>query len=165
MQTDQNSAREATLSTLDTFDLKILRILQQNNLTSQRDIARQVSLSPAAVHRRVHRLHEMGIVARDVAILAPERVGRPITLIVEVSVESERVEALTELKRVFAQAAEVQQCYYVTGDADFVLVVTTRDMIEYEKLTQRLFFGQKNVKHFRTSVAMDRIKATLEIPV
>jgi Lrp/AsnC family transcriptional regulator, leucine-responsive regulatory protein len=157
--------RNHIVSTLDTFDLKILRILQQNNLTSQRDIARQVSLSPAAVHRRVHRLHEMGIVARDVAILAPERVGRPITLIVEVSVESERVEALTELKRVFAQAAEVQQCYYVTGDADFVLVVTTRDMIEYEKLTQRLFFGQKNVKHFRTSVAMDRIKATLEIPV
>lgn len=158
-------APEKFVSTLDSFDLKILRILQQNNLTSQRDIARQVNLSPAAVHRRVHRLHEIGIVARDVAIIAPERVGRPITLIVEVSVESERVEQLAELKRVFAQAVEVQQCYYVTGDADFVLVVTTRDMIEYEKLTQRLFFGQKNVKHFRTSVAMDRIKATLEIPV
>lgn len=153
------------MSSLDAFDLKILRVLQQNNLTSQRDIARQVNLSAAAVHRRIHRLHESGIVARDVAVLAPEKLGRPITLIIEVSVESERIEALTEIKRLFAHAPEVQQCYYVTGDADFVLIVTMRDMVEYEKLTHRLFFGQKNVKHFRTSVAMDRIKATLEIPV
>jgi Lrp/AsnC family transcriptional regulator, leucine-responsive regulatory protein len=153
------------MSTLDSFDLKILRILQRDNLTSQREIAQQVNLSPAAVHRRIQRLHETGIIARDVAVLAPEKVGRPITLIVEVSVESERIEALSELKRVFAAAPEVQQCYYVTGDADFVLVVATSDMIEYEKLTQRLFFGQKNVKHFRTSVAMDRVKATLDIAI
>lgn len=56
--------RNSEVSTLDAFDLKILRILQQNNLTSQRDIARQVNLSPAAVHRRIHRLHETGIVDR-----------------------------------------------------------------------------------------------------
>jgi DNA-binding Lrp family transcriptional regulator len=153
------------MSVLDSFDLKILRLLQQNNLTSQRDIAQRVNLSPAAVHRRIQRLHETGIVMRDTSVLVPEKVGRPITLIVEVSVESERIEALSELKRVFAAAPEVQQCYYVTGEADFVLIVTARDMTEYEQLTQRLFFGQKNVKRFRTSVAMDRVKATLELPL
>ncbi len=153
------------MSVLDAFDLKILRILQRDALTSQRDIAQQVNLSPAAVHRRIQRLHETGIITRDSAVLVPEKVGRPITLIVEVSVESERIEALTELKRVFAAAPEVQQCYYVTGDADFVLIITCKDMTEYEQLTQRLFFGQKNVKRFRTSVAMDRVKATLEVPL
>jgi Lrp/AsnC family leucine-responsive transcriptional regulator len=160
-----HSLRGERMSVLDPFDLKILRILQRNNLTSQRDIAQQVNLSPAAVHRRIQRLQETGIISRQAAVLVPEKVGRPITLIVEVSVESERIEALSDLKRVFAAAPEVQQCYYVTGDGDFVLIITARDMTEYEQLTQRLFFGQKNVKRFRTSVAMDRVKATLEVPL
>jgi Lrp/AsnC family leucine-responsive transcriptional regulator len=160
-----HSLRGERMSVLDPFDLKILRILQRNNLTSQRDIAQQVNLSPAAVHRRIQRLQETGIISRQAAVLVPEKVGRPITLIVEVSVESERIEALSDLKRVFAAAPEVQQCYYVTGDGDFVLIITARDMTEYEQLTQRLFFGHKNVKRFRTSVAMDRVKATLEVPL
>ncbi|WP_129780931.1 Lrp/AsnC family transcriptional regulator [Peristeroidobacter soli] len=150
---------------LDEFDLKILGILQRDNLTSQRDIAERVSLSAAAVHRRIQRLHSLGVIARDVAVVAPEKVGRLITLVVEVVVESERLEALSELKRVFAAAPEVQQCYYVTGEPDFILIVTTRDMAEYEALTQRLFFGQSNVKRFRTCVVMDRVKATLDVPL
>jgi DNA-binding Lrp family transcriptional regulator len=99
---------------LDGFDLKILRILQRNNLTSQRDIAEQVGLSPAAVHRRIQKLHATGIIAQDVSVISPERFGRPITLIVQVSVESEKIEALNDLKRAFAEAPEIQQCYYVT---------------------------------------------------
>ena len=55
----------------------------------------------------------------------------------------------------------MQQCYYVTGDADFVLVVVVPDMAHYEALTQRLFFGNNNVKRFKTSVAMDRVKVGL----
>jgi Lrp/AsnC family transcriptional regulator, leucine-responsive regulatory protein len=153
------------MTPLNALDLKILRILQKNNLTSQRDIAEQVGLSPAAVHRRIQKLHTAGIIAQDAAIISPERIGRPITLIVEVSVESEKIEALNDLRRAFSEAAEVQQCYYVTGDADFILVITARDMAEYERLTERLFFSQKNVKRFRTYVAMARVKATLNVPL
>ena len=153
------------MASLDGFDLKILRILQRSNLTSQRDIAEQVGLSAAAVHRRIQKLHDTGVIAHDVSVISPERMGRPITLIVEVSVESERIEALNEVKRAFAEAPEVQQCYYVTGDADFILVVTATDMAEYERMTERLFFKQKNVKRFRTYVAMARVKATLNVPV
>ena len=150
---------------LDDFDLKILAILQNDTLTSQRVISERVSLSPAAVHRRIERLHSLGVIARDVAVIAPEKVGRLITLVVEVTVESEHIEALTELKRIFSTAPEVQQCYYVTGEADFILIVTARDMKEYEALTQRLFFGHHNVKRFHTAVVMDRVKWTLDVPL
>lgn len=153
------------MESLDDFDLKILAILQKNNLTSQRVISECVALSPAAVHRRIERLHSLGVIAHDVAMIAPEKVGRLITLVVEVTVESERIEALTELKRVFSSAPEVQQCYYVTGESDFILIITARDMREYEALTQRLFFGHHNVKRFRTAVVMDRVKTTLDVPL
>ncbi|TIO55284.1 MAG: Lrp/AsnC family transcriptional regulator, partial [Mesorhizobium sp.] len=60
---------------------------------------------------------------------------------------------------------EVQQCYYVTGEADFILVVTVATMADYEALTRRLFFENNNVRRFRTFVAMDRVKVGLEVPV
>jgi len=62
------------------------------------------------------------------------------------------------VKQAFCAAPEVQQCYYVTGDADFVLVLLVADMAEYERLTRRLFFGNPNVRKFRTLVTMERVK-------
>jgi DNA-binding Lrp family transcriptional regulator len=49
-------------------------------------------------------------------------------------------------------------CYNVTGGADFVHTVVAPSMADYEAPTRRLFFGNNNVKRFRTFVAMDRIK-------
>jgi DNA-binding Lrp family transcriptional regulator len=59
---------------------------------------------------------------------------------------------------------EIQQCYYVTGDADFVLVVTVATMADYEALAGRLFYKNKNVKWFRSIVVMDRVKVGLTLP-
>src|SRR4051794_36200128 len=67
---------------LDSFDRKILGILQRDNSTSQREIACQVNLSPAAVHRRIHRLHASGVIAANSSVLSPDKIGRPISVIV-----------------------------------------------------------------------------------
>ena len=53
----------------------------------------------------------------------------------------------------------MQQCYHVTGEADYLLVVTVASMADYEALTRRLFGGDDNVRRFRTSVALGCLKA------
>ncbi|MFI4994880.1 MAG: Lrp/AsnC ligand binding domain-containing protein [Hyphomicrobiales bacterium] len=68
-------------------------------------------------------------------------------------------------KAAFFSAPQVQQFYYVTGDVDFVLIVLVADMREYEALTRRLFFENRNVRKFRTLVTMDRVKFGATIPV
>ena len=153
------------LPSLDAFDLKILRILQDDNTTSQREISDQVALSPAAVHRRIRRLNENGVVRRNVAVVTPEKVGRPITIITDVAVEREGTAELQALKDLFASTPQVQQCYYVTGEIDFILVFTVVDMQEYEDLTKKLFFEHENITRFRTYVAMDRVKTTLDVMI
>jgi DNA-binding Lrp family transcriptional regulator len=62
-----------------------------------------------------------------------------------------------------SEAPEVQQCYYVTGEADFMLVVVVPTLQEYEALTQRLFFGDPNIRRFRSFVVMNRVKASLAL--
>lgn len=150
---------------LDRADRAILAILQRDNLTPQREIGAAVHLSAPAVQRRIKRMTEDGVIAANVAVLDPERVGRPITVFVEVEVISETAEQIAAAKAAFLAAPEVQQCYYVTGDADFVLVVIVPGMAEYEALTRRLFFGANNVKRFKSFVAMERVKAGLAAPL
>ncbi|MBZ9810992.1 MULTISPECIES: Lrp/AsnC family transcriptional regulator [unclassified Mesorhizobium] len=150
---------------LDNFDVAILDILQRDNTTPQRIIGERVNLSAAAVHRRVRRMQEEGAIVGNYAVADPAHVGLPITVVVEVNIESERLDLLDAAKRSFAADPRVQQCYYVTGDADFILIVTVASMAEYEALTRRLFFENHNVKRFRTLVAMERVKVGLSVPL
>lgn len=149
---------------LDAYDKKILAILQNNNRVSQRTLAEEVNLSASAVNRRIAALEEAGIIERNVSILNPSRMGRPITIIVEVKLESERLDLLDEIKSRFTSRPEVQQVYYVTGDFDFLLVQNVKDMEEYETLTRELFF-YGNIKQFKTYVAMQNVKRTFAIPI
>lgn len=155
----------ARRSALDEFDRQILAILQKDNLTPQRKIGEAVNLSAPAVQRRIKRMTETGVIQANVAIIDPAALGHPITIFVEVEVISETAEQIEDAKREFAAIPEIQLCYYVTGEADFVMMITVPSMAAYEALTKRLFFGNNNVKRFRSFVAMDRIKAGLEVPV
>src|SRR4051812_47542894 len=135
---------------LDAFDRKILEILQRDNTTPQRTIGEAVNLSAPAVQRRIKRMTEEGVIRANVAVIDPAAVGQAITIFVEVEVISETAEQIEQAKREFAASPEIQQCYYVTGEADFVLVIVVPSMADYEALTRRLFFGNNNVKRFRT---------------
>jgi DNA-binding Lrp family transcriptional regulator len=152
-------------SSLDRFDRAILAILQRDNTTPQRVIGEAVALSAPAVQRRIKRMEESGVIRANVALVDPAAVGQPLTIFVEVELDNERAELIDAAKRAFSAAPEVQQCYYVTGEADFILVIVVATMSEYEALTRRLFFDNGNVKKFRTFVAMDRVKVGLALPL
>ena len=158
-------SKSSSSITLDSFDVAILNILQRDNATPQRVIGEAVNLSAPAVQRRIQRMLETGVIAANIAVVDPAAVGQPITIFVEVELESERAELIDAAKRSFLAAPEVQQCYYVTGEADFVLIVVVASMTAYEALTRRLFFDNANVKKFRTFVAMDRVKVGLALPL
>lgn len=146
------------MTPLDRFDLAILRMLQVNNATPQREIGAAVNLSAPAVQRRIKRMEDEGVIAANVVQIAPEAVGLPITIFVGVELVSETLADIDTMKRRFRDAPEVQQCHYVTGEADFVLVVIVASMTAYEDFTRRMFFQNGNVKKFRTLVSMDPVK-------
>ena len=152
-----------TTAALDRFDLAILNILQADNTTPQRVIAQAVNLSAPAVQRRIQRLKDSGVIRANVAVLDPVKVGKPLTIVLEVHLENERPDRTAPLRQRIAAEEAVQQCYSVTGEADYLLVVNVASMADYEALTQRLFEGDDNVRRFRTSVALGCLKAGLHV--
>ena len=150
---------------LDRFDIAILDILQTDNTTPQRVIAQAVNLSAPAVQRRIQRLRDSGVIRANVAVLDPVKVGKPLTIVLEVHLENERLDCTAPLRARMAAEDAVQQCYGVTGEADYLLVVTVASMEDYEALTRRLFEGDDNIKRFRTSVALASLKTGLRVPL
>ena len=149
---------------LDSFDRAILDLLQRDNTLPQREIAEAVHLSTPAVQRRIKRLQDSGVIAANVAVVAAAKVGRPLTIIVEVRVVSEQRERVAPFKRRVQDDPAVQQCYSITGDGDFLLL-SAASMEEYEAITERLFGGDDNIERFRTSVALGTLKRSFEVPL
>ena len=155
----------ATPAAVDRFDLAILDILQADNTTPQRAIAHAVNLSAPTVQRRIQRLKDSGVIRANVAVLDPVKVGKPLTIVLEVHLDNERPDRTAPLRARIAAEDAVQQCYSVTGEADYLLVVNVASMADYEALTRRLFEGDDNIKRFRTSVALASLKTGLRVPL
>jgi len=149
---------------LDEKDRQLLDLLQHDARQSLESLALEVSLSAPAVQRRIRRMREAGVITGDVAVVDPAAVGFPMTFIVIVELERERAEQIDAFRRKVAGESRVQQCYYVTGEGDFVLVALARSMDDFEVLTRRLFFADPNVRRFRTSVAMGKSFRSLSVP-
>jgi Lrp/AsnC family transcriptional regulator, leucine-responsive regulatory protein len=150
---------------LDSFDRAILVIIQEDATLSYADIGERVNLSASATLRRVQRMKESGTIIATRAILEPEKVGHPLTILVEVSLENEHAATLEGTKRALIDDPQVQQCYYVTGDADLFVIVMMPTMSSYKMFTDRHFLGNANIKKFKTSVVMDCVKRSTIYPL
>jgi Lrp/AsnC family leucine-responsive transcriptional regulator len=150
---------------LDELDRKILALVQQDARQAAEAIGAEIGLSASAVQRRIARLREESVITAEVAIVDPRSVGRSLTLIVDIEVERERPELMAVLKRWIADEAAIQEAWYVTGDGDFVLIVTARDVEDYDALMQKLVSENSNVRRFRTRVALGTLKRGCRVPV
>jgi len=143
---------------LDRIDRRILNQLQRNNQISNVDLADLVGLSPPACLRRTRRLREEGVICADVALIAPEVAGHNINIIVEVEMERDHLEFSKRFKEEIKKAPEVTQCYSVTGEVDFILVVSVSDMQAYDAFTERLLFSHPHMRKFRSLISLSRVK-------
>jgi DNA-binding Lrp family transcriptional regulator len=148
---------------MDDKDLHILRLVQENARLTAETLGERVGLSPAAVQKRLKRLKETGVIEREIAVLSPKKLDRDLTVIVEVILERENRQQLEAFKKKMRTAPSVQQCYYTTGEADFLLILSVRDIKEYEAFTQEHFFDASNISRFKTSIVMDRVKRSLDV--
>jgi Lrp/AsnC family transcriptional regulator, leucine-responsive regulatory protein len=147
---------------LDQIDLQVLGLLQVDASLSNQSLAQRVGVSPATSLRRVKRLHELGVIERQVALLQPERlaqaIGYGLTALVEVSLDRQGQEHQDAFEARAVADTAVQQCYRVSPGPDFVLVVAVRDMPAYQALAQRLFTQDANVRNVRAFFSLKRAK-------
>jgi Lrp/AsnC family leucine-responsive transcriptional regulator len=143
---------------LDAIDRRLLNLLQADCSLTNQALAERAHVSPPTCLRRVRRLQELGIIERQIAILAIDKVGVGLTGIVEISLEHQGAERQAEFEQRVQDEPAVQQCYRVSPGPDFVLVVAVPNMPAYHALVHRLFTAQANVRNIRAFFSVKRSK-------
>lgn len=150
---------------IDETDRQLLALLQRNALISTDKLGEAVNLSSTAAKRRVNRMRRDGTIRRDISIVNPERLGYEVFTLVMVNLERDRRDIVHDFKRSITENPRILQAFYTTGDTDFVMLVASKSLADYEQFTQSFFWESPQIKSFKTMVVMENVKLGFEIPV
>ncbi|NRN64688.1 Transcriptional regulator [Kibdelosporangium sp. 4NS15] len=150
--------------TLDEIDRHLLGLLQRDSTRTLHDLGADVGLSPSAVQRRIARYRSEGLITRQVEVLAQEKVGGMLAVVL-VTIDRESVEHHTELRGRMMKNPNVQQCYAIAGEWDYLVVLACQNIAHCRDLVRGMFLADPNVKRFDTMPVFDAVKVGLELPV
>ncbi len=138
---------------LDTTDLRILNILQENSSISNLELASRINLSPSPTLARVKRLESEGIISRYVALADPHLLGLKVNVFVKVILERQGAEALAQFETAVSAFDEVMEVYLMTGDEDYLLRIVVPDLLTLEHFIVDHLTKIPGIKNIRSSFA------------
>ena len=148
---------------LDAFDHRLLDLLQADAGRTLTALGEAVGLSPSAVQRRIKRYRETGLL-RQVAVLDADAFPAVVLAAVWVTMERESVRQLNAFYARMRAAPEVQQCYQLAGDWDYLVIMATTSVGAYREAAERLFKVDGNIKRYETRLVFDTVKRNLRLP-
>lgn len=143
---------------MDDFDRKILGILGTEGRISVTELANRIGLSKSPTQTRLKRLEDEGVISGYRAIFDPIKLGRDHVVFVEVKLNDTREKALEAFNGAIVRIAEVEQCYLIAGQFDYLLKVRTSGMARYRSLLAERISTLPYVASTSTYVAMQAIK-------
>ena len=150
---------------LDPIDRQILAILQRDASLSAADVALRVGLSQSPCWRRIARLEKLGLVRRRVALLDRQRLGLGVLVFAQVKYARGARQSLAGFEDTIRSFPEVQECYMLMGEVDFLLKIVTRDVAAYERFLREKLSRIPAVREVRSSIALTTVKESTELPL
>ncbi|QSX73895.1 Lrp/AsnC family transcriptional regulator [Lysobacter arenosi] len=151
-----------TPAALDEFDHRLLELLQRDASATLTALGEAVGLSASAVQRRLTRYRKSGLL-RQIAVLDPRQLGTTLaTVLVAMERESAKLHAAFHAR--MRAAPEVQQCYTLAGEWDYLVILSTTGVAHCREVADRLFMDEGNIKRYETRMVFDVVKAGLHVP-
>lgn len=143
---------------MDAIDKQILRILQENAKQNTKEIAQQIGLTISPTFERIKKIEQKGYIKAYVALLDEERIGKPIIAYCQVSLFKHSKTLLETFKAAIAEIPEIMECLHVSGNYDFLLKVSVRDIDAYQKFAVDKLSVIEGISHIQTSFVMETLK-------
>jgi Lrp/AsnC family transcriptional regulator len=147
---------------LDALDRKILVELQRDATPSLDDLAARVGASKTPVWNRIRKMRESGVIAREVAIVAPEAVGLGACFFVLVRTAQHEPGWLEKFTQAVATMPEIQSAHRLAGEVDYILQVRVRNAKAYDAFYKRLI-AQVSIFNVTSLLSMEELKSTTEL--
>ena len=150
---------------LDAIDRRIVRELQRDASLSHATLAERVGASPASVWRRVRALEAAGVLGRSVRLASAQALGRSVNVLCQVRMTRQTVEARADFEDFIQSREEIVECYAMSGEWDYLLRISVRDVADYDRFVMRGVLAPPSVAHAASNFALRQVKSTTEIPV
>lgn len=152
------------MATIDSFDAKILKLLQRDAALPLEEIGAAVGLSRNAVWRRIKALEAAGVIRARVALLDPERLGIGLTVFMQIRTDRHAADWLDRFARATRDMPEILGAYRMSGDLDYLIRARVADVKAYDRLYRELT-RRIELADVSASFVMEEIKETTELPL
>jgi Lrp/AsnC family leucine-responsive transcriptional regulator len=152
-----------TPAALDAFDHRLLQLLQRDGSATLSTLGDAVGLSASAVQRRITRYRASGLL-RQVAVVDPKALGNVTLAAVLITMERDSARSHAALCTRMRAAPEVQQCYLLAGEWDYLVILATTGVAHHREVAERLFADEGNIRRYETRMVFDIVKHGLELP-
>ncbi|HEY0625624.1 MAG TPA: Lrp/AsnC family transcriptional regulator [Allosphingosinicella sp.] len=149
---------------MDSTDLKILAILQEDASLPVAEVAARVNLSQTPCWRRIQKLEQAGVIQRTVAILDPAKIGMDITVFVSIETGDHSPEWLARFSETVSAMPEVMDIYRMAGETDYLLRVVVPSMASFDDFYRSLI-AKVQLKNVTSQFAMERVKSSTAYPL
>ncbi len=139
---------------LDTTDSYIIQLLQKDGRMSNADLAAQIHRSESACHRRVRQLEKAGVIERYTAVINQAAIGKPANIFVEITLASMGEDTLNAFEEAVSACDDVVTCFFMTGDADYLLHIAAADTEDYERIYRTHLSRLPGIARIRSSFAL-----------
>ena len=152
---------------IDNKDKHILELLQKDCRVTNVELADKINLSPSSCLRRVQRLESSGIIQGYVMLLDQAKVGKPTTIFVEISLNSQTDASLDSFEKAVTECPEIMECYLMSDDSDYLLRLIVKDAQDYERVHRQYLSIFPNVSRIRSNFALRIVgkKTALEVSI
>ena len=154
-----------TVSKLGRIDLNILRILQKDGRISYTDLAKQVGLSVTPCIERVKRLERENYILNYGARVSAQKLNQSLVVFVQIRLNHTSQKNFEEFRRSVMDLENVQSCFLVSGNYDYLLKARVTDMASYRELLGHRILKLPAVQESTSYVVMEELKDTMDLPI
>lgn len=147
---------------MDGIDRRIIQVLRTDGRISNADLATAVGLSASACHRRVRLLEEAGIIRGYAAIIGGPADEPGLVVLTQFTLDRQTEDFLNRFEAAVRRCPEVQDCYLMTGVADYLVKLKVRDAADYERLHKEVLSRLPGVARLQSSFAIRTVVAPVD---
>jgi len=153
------------LMTLNTIDMKILALLQNDARVTNQTLADHIGMSASPCWRKVRKLEEDEVLQGYRAVLNRKKIGLGVMVFVRVSIDSHNEAEARKFEQEVTALEDVVACYSIGGDADFLLQVVAQDLDAYADFAMKVIRRLPGIKEMQSMFVLKEIKPLVSYPI
>lgn len=143
---------------LDTLDIKLLKLLQQDSKQTNKELSLQLNLSVTAVYERIKKLEKSGVIKQYVALIDKDKVNKSLTVFCQIKLMQHAKEFVVKFEKEVVALPEVMECYHVSGEYDYLLKILVKDMVEFREFMVTKLTTLQHIGSTQSSFSINEVK-------